>query len=308
VHAFLALVVACVPVCQDTLRQESLRQESVRQESVRQETVRQETVDAWFPRLESASWVERDEAQRRLAGTLEPADAARVRAAILLGGAEARLRLAHVLGDEDRLLGTAAQLAVDADSIVARVGSTGLRLAIERFVPPVLDDPIPRQDLWIALAQHDGAAFDVRARPGFEPTEIADLFALAQPGAPRIVFDTAEALTGAESAAARVRANEPVPRAIDGGAWRELARNSAQLAGGKLVGFGVQRATSPDAVRWLAPCSAATSCTVIGATRTQSPTSPVGIVTVRSVKAQRPSDGSKRGMPIFCLSRTSTSS
>ena len=88
---------------------------------------RQESVDAWFPRLESESWEERDLAQRRLAAELGPADAARVRAAIVAGGAETRLRLAHVLADEDRLFGLAAGLAVDADEVVARAGLTALR-------------------------------------------------------------------------------------------------------------------------------------------------------------------------------------
>lgn len=201
---------------------------------------RQESVDAWFPRLESESWEERDLAQRRLAAELGPADAARVRAAIVAGGAETRLRLAHVLADEDRLFGLAAGLAVDADEVVARAGLTALRIAIDRFEPYAYSLPIPREDLWTALAEHDGAAIDARAVGRYGPAELADLLAIAQPGSPRIVFD----VPGTTAASAR--------RPIDGGAWRELARGAAQESGGRLVGFGVRREPSPYAVRWLA--------------------------------------------------------
>jgi hypothetical protein len=47
-------------------------------------------IEPWFPRLESESWIEREEAQRRIAAALEPGDAAQLRAALLAGGAETR--------------------------------------------------------------------------------------------------------------------------------------------------------------------------------------------------------------------------
>ncbi len=200
----------------------------------------QESVDVWFPRLESESWEERELAQRRLAGALQASDIALVRAALVAGGPETRLRLAHVLADEDRLFGTAAELAVDADEIVARAGTTALRLAIERFEPYALSEPIPREDLWSALAEHDGALIDAREGKRYAPTEIADLLALAQAGSPRIVFDIA-ATTGTG-----------VRKPVEFGAWRELARSAAQQSGGRLVGFGVHREPAPQAVRWLA--------------------------------------------------------
>ncbi|MCY2961282.1 MAG: hypothetical protein NTY35_14060 [Planctomycetota bacterium] len=200
----------------------------------------QESVGDWFPRLEAESWTERELAQRRLAAALAPGDVDRLRAAIVAGGPETRLRLAHVLGDEDRLFGTAADLAVDADDVVARTGLTALRLAIERFEPYAYSVPIPREYLWSALAEHDGALIDARAVPRYAPAEVADLLALAQPASPRIVFD----IPGSTSPLAR--------RPVEVGAWRELARNAAQQAGGRLVGFGLRREPSPYAVRWLA--------------------------------------------------------
>jgi len=207
---------------------------------------RQENAPVWFPRLESESWEERELAQRRLAAELQTTDAAIVRAALVTGGPETRLRLAHVLSGEDRLFGTAAELAVDANAIVARAGTTALRLAIERFEPYALSEPIPREDLWSALAEHDGAPIDARATVRYELAEIADLLALAQAGSPRIVLDS----VGATSTSAR--------RPVEFGAWRELARSAAQRSGGRLVGFGVPREPAPHAVRWLAVLDRAT--------------------------------------------------
>lgn len=197
-------------------------------------------VESWFPKLESESWSERELAQRRLAALLQPGDTSLVRTALSAGGPETRLRLAHALADEDRLFGVAAEFAVDADEVVARAGRTALRMAIERFEPPTFDDAIPREDLWLALAETDGIAIDARASVPFRPAEVADLLALAQPSAPRIVHD----VPGASVVSAR--------RMVDAGSWREIARGLGSRIDGRLVGFGVRREPAPYAVRWTA--------------------------------------------------------
>lgn|GEM_PF-5999219 len=194
----------------------------------------------WFARLEAATSTERDLAQRRLTGTLEPTDASAIRAALVAGGAETRLRLAHVLGSEERLFGTAAELAVDTAPEVARAALTGLRLAIERFEPFASGEPLPADELGSALALQDGFAFDAEVFGAWVPAEIADLLALAQPTAPRIVF------VGDGS-------TSPLARApLRAGTWREFARAIAQRTGGRLVGFGLRREPGPSVVRWLA--------------------------------------------------------
>lgn len=194
----------------------------------------------WFARLESAEWAERELAQRRLGAELSPDDARIVRDALVAGGAETRLRLAHVLADEDRLFGVAAELAVDADEHVARAGTTALRLAIDRYEPYASSAPIPRDRLWTALSEHDGAPVDARSPRRFEPDEVADLLVLAQTDAPRIVFDV------------EPRTSPSARRPVEYGAWREIARGVAQQVGGRLVGYGVEREPAPHAVRWLA--------------------------------------------------------
>lgn len=194
----------------------------------------------WFARLEAATSAERDLAQRRLAGELAPTDAPAIRAALIAGGAETRLRLAHVLGSEERLFGTAAELAVDDAAEVARAASVGLRLAIERFEPFAYGEPLPADELGPALSSQDGFAFDAEAFGAWEPAEIADLLALAQPSAPRIVFLG----DGATSPLARTL--------LRTGGWREFVRAIAQRAGGRFVGFGLRREPGPSLVRWLA--------------------------------------------------------
>ncbi|MBL8863759.1 MAG: hypothetical protein JNK02_17350 [Planctomycetes bacterium] len=202
-----------------------------------------EPVTAWFPRLEAPHWAERERAERRLAALLEPEDAAVIRDALRAGGAETGLRLAQVLGAEDRLFGVAAELALDTDPRVARAAETGLRLALERFEPRAAGPALPRDELWAALAEHDGPALDARAPLSFEPAELADLLAIAAPEAPRIVLERA---TDADPAARR-----GLGVGLGVGLWREHARSLASRAGGRLVGFGLRREGGPHLVRWL---------------------------------------------------------
>ncbi len=200
-----------------------------------------ETAASWLAQLDGPTWAQRDLAQRRLAGLLGARDEGLVRAALAAGGTEARVRLAHVLGGEDRLLGMAADLAVDGDEAVARAGRTALRLAIERFEPWARDEPLERDELRAALAEHSGVPLDT-ARPGAEPLsagELADLLARAQPGAPPIVL--APEVAGA-AAPGRERGADP---------WSDLTRRVALLANGRLLGFGPRREPTPAAVRWL---------------------------------------------------------
>ena len=194
----------------------------------------------WFAGLEARTSAERDLAQRRLAGELEPTDASAIRVALATGGAETCLRLAHVLGSEERLFGTAAELAVDDAPEVARAALTGLRLAILRFEPFEYGEPLPADELGSALAPQDGFSFDAEAFGAWEPSEIADLLALAQPAAPRIVFLG----DGATSPLARA--------ALKSGSWREFVSAIRQRTGGRLAGFGVRREPGPSLVRWLA--------------------------------------------------------
>jgi len=201
-----------------------------------------ETAAGWLAHLDGPKWAQRDLAQRRLAGLLTASDEPLVRATLASGSAEARTRIAHVLGGEDRLFGMAADLAVDADEAVARAGRTALRLAVERLEPWAREEPLDRDELRLALAEHSGVPLDA-ARPGAEPLtalELANRLARAQPGAPPIVFDPT---LGRASGPGRERGAEP---------WPDLARRVAQMAGGRLVGFGPRREPTPAVVRWLA--------------------------------------------------------
>lgn len=101
-----------------------------------------DTVPELVEQLASAVPEVREEAARSLALALVPGDTAVFAGALRgLDSAEARRRASLVLGGEDRLLGTAVELALDPSMELAAVGTDALRAQLLRWSVSAFDEP-----------------------------------------------------------------------------------------------------------------------------------------------------------------------